>query len=664
MDSKDSQNPAGQRPAGFASSSAGAATAPAPAAPPAGSMQKREASYARQIRLGVTRLLILLAVVFTARYLYWRTTETMNPAARWFFYAFLVAEVLNILEALLFYVTTWAPTRYRTQAPLEGRTVDVLIATYDEPLEMLRETALCSVGIRYPHKTFLLDDGNRPQVKQLAEELGCGYIARTERTHAKAGNLNNALKQITGEFVVTLDADHVPSPDLIDQLIGFFRDDKVGAVQTAQDFYNLDSFQHRMNWRSRIGWQQQELFFNVIQPGKDRFNAAFFCGSPAILRRSALNDVGGFATETITEDMHTGLRLQKKKHKLIYHNQTLAFGLAPQTYLSYSTQWQRWGYGCMQVARAEKPVFGRGLSFGQRLCYFSSVYFYWMSYQKLLFLLTPIVALLTGAFPLVTTPEKFLSYFLPFFVLNVAASAMLQGGLRSYIRSEQFNILKMHVLLSTIKGLFRSTAAFKVTPKARSNAASLSDVLLPTALCVLMIAAMVQGARSLTHTTNEFIFWALSVNIVWAAFYLFMMGSVVLTALRRKEQRMSYRFPARLDLPVTARVKNSTSADDLFTGFARNLNRSGLSFTLDKAVEIGTTLTIDIRFPARTIQADGEVVRHGFYKLGKTTRVANGIRFTRIDPKDQDDISKFLFWQIAPQESAALTLTSLSQRED
>ena len=219
----------------------------------------------------------------------------------------------------------------------------------------------------------------------------------------------------------------------------------------------------RRYWRSRAGWQQQELFFNVIQPGKDRFNAAFYCGSPAMLRRSALNEIGGFATETITEDMHPGVRLQKQKYKALYYNKTLAFGLAPQTFVGFATQWQRWGYGCMQVMRTENPVFGRGTSMGQRLCYFASMYFYWMSYQKLLFLLTPIVALLAGVFPLITTPALFVSYFFPFFFLNVFASVLLQGGFRSYFHSEQFNILKMHVLLSSVTGLFRSKIGFKVT---------------------------------------------------------------------------------------------------------------------------------------------------------------------------------------------------------
>ena len=222
----------------------------------------------------------------------------------------------------------------------------------------------------------------------------------------------------------------------------------------------------------------------------------------------------------------------------------------------------------------------------------------------------------------------------------------------------------MHVLLSTVRGLFRATAGFKVTPKARADSASISDMRLPVVLCVLMIASMIVGAHRLTRTTNEFLVWALSVNLCWAAFYLFMMGTVVVSALRRKEHRISYRFPSRLDLPVTARIKNSVRGNNLYAGHARNMNRLGLSLTLDEALAIGTALTLELKFPTRSIQAEGEVVRHGYYKVKNSTRVANGIRYTKIDKKDQDEISKYLFWQIAPRENAALHLTTLSQRED
>ncbi len=657
--------------AGTGSSGAAAAPAPVPqpVSQPEGVAESKSESASRisalrQIKLGIARVTIVLAAVFTARYFFWRVTTTMNPAARWFFYAFLVAEALNFLEALLFYVTTWAPTRHATPSPIPGRTVDVFIATYNEPVELLRETVLCAVSMRYPHKTYVLDDGNRPEVKQLAEEFDCGYFARTERTHAKAGNLNHGLQQTTGEFIVTLDADHVPAPDLIEQVIGFFSNEKVAAVQTAQDFYNHDSFQHKVNARTRVGWQQQELFFNILQPGKDRFNAAFYCGSPAMLRRSAIEEIGGFATETITEDMHTGLKLQKKKKIVLYHNKTLAFGLAPQTYIGFATQWQRWGYGCMQVMRVENPVLGRGLSFGQRLCYFASMYFYWMSYQKLLYLLTPIVALLAGVFPLITTPELFVKYFFPYFFLNLFASVLLQGGFRSYLRSEQFNILKMHVLMGSIGGLFRKKAGFKVTPKSRADAASVSDVVLPLLLCVLVTVSIVAGVVRVMHTNDTFLFWALTVNIFWAAFYLFMLAGVVWSATHRKELRATYRFPARLDVPAVVSYSDAALDRVEISGYACNLNRNGLSITSDKFILPGTEVHVELRLPGQIVHASGEVVRHTNYKVKNVTRVANGIRFTAIDARDQDEISKHLFWQIAPREMNALQLTYMSQREE
>jgi len=621
-------------------------------------------SALRQIKLGISRVTIVLAVIFSARYFYWRATSTMNPAARWFFYIFIVAEALNVVESLLFYFTVWSPTRHATPSPLTGRTVDVFIATYNEPVELLRETVLCAVDIRYPHKTYVLDDGNRPEVRQLAEEFGCEYLARTERTHAKAGNLNHALLHSTGEFIVTLDADHVPAPDLIEEIIGFFRDEQTALVQTAQDFYNLDSYQHKMNQQKRAGWQQQELFYNVLQPGKDRYNAAFYCGSPAMLRRAALETIGGFATETITEDMHTGLRLQKDKWRVIYHNKTLALGLAPQTYLGFAMQWQRWGHGCMQVMRMENPVFGRGLNLGQRVCYFASMYFFWMSFQTLLYMLTPIVALLTGIFPLVTTPAVFLRYFVPFFFLNLIVSVVLQGGFHSYFRSEQFNVLKFHLLMGSILGLFRKKIGFKVTPKTRADAASLSDVSLTAFLCVLVTVSIVAGFVRLAHTGDRFIFWALGVNIVWAAFYLHMLAGAVWTATRRKELRGTYRFAGEHDVRVVGRFGDDILGDQTFSGNVCDLNRNGFAILTDTPLPPATAVKLEISFPGQVIHTTGEVVRNTNIREKDISRFSNAIRLTAAQPRDLDGLSKHLFWNIAPREMKALTLTHMIQREE
>ena len=617
-----------------------------------------------RIRLAVTRVVVVLATLFTLRYFYWRAFNTMNPAAKVFFYAFLTAEILSFFESALFYFTTWNPTRYSRPQALPGKTVDVFIPTYNEPVELLRETVVCAVNMNYPHKTYVLDDGRREEVRRLAQELGCGYITRDNRDHAKSGNLNNALSQTTGEFIVTLDADHVATPELIDEMLGFFADPQIAVVQGTQDFYNLDSFQHLVNWKKKAGWQQQELFFSVIQPGKDRFNAAFYCGSPGIIRRAALEEIDGFPTGTITEDMHTSLRLQKKGWRVLYFNRTVARGLAPQTFSGFAGQWQRWGIGAMQVMRQENPLFCRGLSFGQRICYFSSFYFYWMSFVKLFFVLTPIISLCLGVFPLVTQPLAYADYFLPYFLLNIVCSIILQGGFRNFFASERFNLLKMHVLMKSIAGLVKTKALFFVTPKARAAAARAGEVVLPLVILIALGASLFFGAfRIEAVPVWGFTFWALAVNIFWSAIFLLMIGGVVQRSLERKEQRSNYRFQVHLDVPL--RVSYTDSGKEVrFENFARNLNRSGVSVTLDKPIVPGTPVKMELWLPNHTVHVTGQVVRNKTYGTNGSTRYANGIRFEEITSVDQDEISKYLFWEIAPKEARLMQLTHSSQREE
>jgi cellulose synthase (UDP-forming) len=644
------------------------ATAAAPAHSPVeirqGPVSIQKQPPRRRIKLAVTRVSVVLATFFSVRYFYWRFFYTMNPAAKIFFYVFLGAEVLSFIESLLFYFITWNPTHYSQPEPLPGRSVDVFIPTYNEPLHLLRETVLCAVNVSYPHRTYVLDDGHRDEVRELAREFNCGYISREERTHAKAGNLNNALAQTTGEFIVVLDADHVASPELIGDMIGFFVDEKIAGVQATQDFYNLDSFQHRVNWQTRAGWQQQELFFSVIQPGKDRHNATFYCGSPGMLRRSALEEIGGFPTVSITEDMHTSLRLQKKGLRVLYFNRTLARGLAPQTFTGFATQWYRWGHGAMQVWRAENPLFSKGLDLKQKICYFSSLYFYCMSYQKLFYVLTPIISLFFGVFALVAEPATYASYFLPYFLLNLTCSVLTQGGFRNFFLGEQFNLLKMHVMMKTLGGLFQRDSTFTVTPKAQASAARLSDLLLPVFLMGFLGASLFAAAIRLQHVPIfTYLFWALLVNVVWALVFLGMFGSVIVHSMQRKELRASYRFPSNLDLRIKVSYADSSGTRVSREQFARNLNRTGVSVTLENAISCGTPVDVELRLPGHTVLASGQIVRNQSYGSNGHSRISNGIRFDRIATTDQDEISKYLFLHIAPREGRLLHLTNSSQQE-
>jgi cellulose synthase (UDP-forming) len=361
----------------------------------------------------------LLALIVTSFYLYWRYTETFNPNALVFSWALFGAELFGAITTLLFYFTVWKPTTRIAPPPIQGRSVDVLIPTKNESAAVLRKTLLACNDLRYPHRTLVLDDGNRAEVKALCDELSCVYLARASYEHAKAGNLNFGLQHSDAEFIAIFDADHIPLPHFIDRLIGYFEDSKVGFVQVPQEFYNIDSIQHRTDRKEKNIWGEQYLFFSLIQPGRDHWNAAYFVGSCAILRRKTLDDIGGFATGSITEDMLTSIKIHAKKWLSVYHNENLAFGIAAETLKPFSIQRQRWGIGNWQVFFKANPLFIKGLTLPQRLSYLSSMIYPLEGLQKLIFYATPPVALFTGVLPMRALDVNYLIHFIPYFFISI-----------------------------------------------------------------------------------------------------------------------------------------------------------------------------------------------------------------------------------------------------
>ncbi|HVX41897.1 MAG TPA: glycosyltransferase, partial [Gemmatimonadaceae bacterium] len=233
-----------------------------------------------------TRAVALIAWLYSIYWITWRWTATLNWDAPVFSVTLVLAETYGLVMSTLLLLTVWRLKRREPPPAPERRTVDVFITCYDEPLQLIRRTALGACAIRYPHKTYILDDGKRDEVRAMARSLGIGYIRRKGNEHAKAGNLNNALRHTRGEFILQLDADHVPLPNILDRVLGYFNDARVAFVQTPQDFYNTsDSFTHVVNDEGRRMWEENRIFFSLIQPGKDAQNAAFFCGSCGILRR-------------------------------------------------------------------------------------------------------------------------------------------------------------------------------------------------------------------------------------------------------------------------------------------------------------------------------------------------------------------------------------------
>ena len=238
------------------------------------------------------RVLVVLTLLAGTLYVSWRWLFSVNWENWWIAVPLVVAETYALIDAYLFGMTVWR-IKQRGPAPevLGTETVDVLITTYNEPVELVAQTARAATRIRFPHETWILDDGDRVEMRSVAADLGIGYITRTEDwhdrpRHAKAGNLNNALFATHGELMLILDADQIPAPEILDHTLGWFQDDEVALVQTPQWVTNVTD-------SDPLG-SQAPLFYGPIQQGKDGWNAAFFCGSNAVLRREALMQLGVF----------------------------------------------------------------------------------------------------------------------------------------------------------------------------------------------------------------------------------------------------------------------------------------------------------------------------------------------------------------------------------
>ncbi len=327
------------------------------------------------------RLAAYAFVLVGCVYFHWRL-GTINPDAPVFSWLIYGAEIFGFVTALVHIFMCWRLSVRSAPAPRPGLLVDVFVPTYNESVDLVRKTLLTAQAMDYPHKLWLLDDGDRAEMRALAAQVGCGYIARQDNTDAKAGNLNHALAQTSGELIAVFDADHAPHRQFLSKTLGYFDDAEVAFVQTPQDFFNLDSFQHRKRRGEKVIWTEQSLFFRVIQRGKDVWNAAFYCGSCAVVRRSSLERIGGFAVGTVTEDLHTSIRLHSQGFKSVYHAEPLAFGVAPESVKPFISQRVRWGQGAMHVWRKEGILTNRGMSWAQRLCYLASVATYFDGWQK------------------------------------------------------------------------------------------------------------------------------------------------------------------------------------------------------------------------------------------------------------------------------------------
>lgn len=484
-----------------------------------------------RLRLGIA-LCLPLAVLYFGWLL--DPARIGNPLL----YALLIAaELFNLLQAIGFWWTC-AGERSRPPLGLAGAhpDVDVLIPTYDEPVDVVEPTVAAARRMHGARvHVWLLDDGARDEMRQLAARHGAGYLRRRDHSGAKAGNINHALRRTRSPIVVVLDCDHVPSPRFLQATLGHLAAPDVAFVQTPQCYANAGKGE-----LAAAAWSQQALFFGAIARGKDGHGAMFCCGTNVAFRRAALEDVGGFPEASVTEDFELSVRLHERGWRSAYVPEVLALGLGPEDMASYVGQQHRWARGCLgsigAVLRARLPL-------RIRVQYLLSCSYFLTGWTVLAYMTFPVLRILTGQQPLAAAAaDQFLVHFAPYFGLALSMVAMMGSGAYSFRAfALQFASFWIHVHASLLAAL-RRPGSFKVTPKrgadARQPRAVAPALLAAAALLAVVVVGLVRHRDP--STLN---------NVAFACVHLAVLSFGIGPALRRARQPS-----ATAATPVTDRI--------------------------------------------------------------------------------------------------------------
>lgn len=558
-----------------------------------------------------TRVIFLsIAAFLSIDYFFWRTFTTLTYYDLLSFTCALLLYFAEVYGFIIYGLSIFVNVDPldRKPAPLppdesEWPTVDIMIPTYNEEKEILEITLLAALAIHYPADkvtVYLCDDGGTDQrcnqsdptkaaqarerrkiLKELCEDSGATYVTRAKNIHAKAGNINNALEQSAGELVLILDADHIPTIDILQNTVGWFlKDPKMFLVQTPHFFTNPDPIEKNLKtWRTMPS--ENEMFYKVIQKGLDSWNAAFFCGSAAVMRRSCLNEVGGVVGETITEDAETALTLHSLGYNSAYIDRPMISGLSPETLSGFITQRIRWAQGMVQIFLLKNPLIIRGLTFPQRLCYLSSCFFWFFPFARLAFCIAPLAFLFFSLKIYDSNFVDFLAFAVPHLIAVFMVSDYLFGKVRWSFVSELYELMQSVYTFPAILKVFLNPRApsFNVTAKGEILD---RDFISPLGrpffvLLFLNAAALAFGVyRLIFDPVHQF---PTGITMFWAGFNVFVLLACIGALLERRQvradARMGANYMAKLELADSRIVPVEV----------RDLSNGGCSLAVDAAYE-------------------------------------------------------------------------------
>lgn len=529
-------------------------------------------------------MLIVISIIVSSRYIWWRYTETINPNGYLsvvFTWLLLLAETYAFIVMLLgYFQVCWVLDRKPVSMPDDETvwpSVDIFIPTYNEPLDVVKPTVYASLTMDWPKEKLhvhILDDGSREEFEEFASEVGANYIKREIHNHAKAGNINHAMTQTDGEFIAIFDCDHVPVRSFLKKTIGWFlKDKKIALVQTPHHFYSQDPFEKNLHLKENVP-NENSLFHDFIQKGNDTWNATMFCGSCAVMRRKALEEVGGIAVETVTEDAHTSLKLNRKGWSSAFLSTPLSAGLSTETLAAHIGQRIRWARGMVQIFRLDNPLFGKGLTIPQRLCFLNAMIHFLHGLPRIIFLIAPLPFLFANVYVIYASAVAIFVYLIPHMVHSTMTTYAIHRGYRfPFISALYETILSWYIFVPTLvaliwphKGKFNVTAKGGVIDKAYVDWAVTRPYLF---LLILNVLGFLVGLYKMIGA-GAYDKLMIAINLAWISYNLVILFAAIAVSVEsvqtRKFPRVSTNQPVRLkigDNEIAAKLSAFSQKDCL-----------------------------------------------------------------------------------------------------
>lgn len=581
------------------------------------------------------QVLATVSLLVGASYLVWRVVATSEGVDAWLFWPLFGAELFGYVSFVIMIIETWRlpPT---PRPPALDIAVDIVIVTYDEDVDVVEPTVAGAVTVRGRTRIYLCDDGRRPEMRDLAARYGIDYVTRSDNAHAKAGNINAVLPQLTGELVLILDADHVAAPDLLEAMTGYFADDRVALVQSAHSFRNHNSVMHHESGR-----HEQSLFFDVLLPGRNRLQSVFWCGSAAIIRLSALRAVGGVATVTSTEDFETSLLLQKAGFRIRYHNEHLIQGLAPDNLASYTVQRARWAEGTLSAFhwRLRLP-FSRDLRLSQRVSYFGTLLHYATPVQRLVFAVYVVIVGVGGLIPVAMPGVAGVAFWAFWMLIAAFTATAMHRGVSGRVEALRSLHLTLEPHLRALSALVsQRPMQFHVTPKNEPDLGgwgSVRFVRLPLIVAVILAGVILARGLDLALQSlggESFLppleLGAFAVISIFSVLDIAVAIQLATRAHRRRQYRRLWRFPVTLP----ARVGSTTVQ-------CVDLHQGGAALVVPRdLVELPRTITFSVTcrtIERTTVMATGTLTitsRSSLGSSGASVRVGGPVAWSTAESR-------------------------------